>query len=93
MIGNDMQLDSGVGTCGKEGQSVPVGVGQPTLRIDGLTVGRHRLNSPRAGLPSACQPRAKLAVLKSIAMHRHDFSLAILVLKRRTAEERSQSCH
>jgi len=39
MIGNDMCLDSGVGTCGKEGQSVPVGVGQPTLRIDGLTVG------------------------------------------------------
>ncbi|MDP9901719.1 metalloprotease TldD [Variovorax ginsengisoli] len=39
MIGDDMALDSGVGTCGKEGQSVPVGVGQPTLRIDGLTVG------------------------------------------------------
>jgi TldD protein len=39
MIGDDMKLDSGVGTCGKEGQSVPVGVGQPTLRIDGLTVG------------------------------------------------------
>ena len=39
MIGNDMQLDSGVGTCGKEGQSVPVGVGQPTLKIDSLTVG------------------------------------------------------
>jgi len=39
MIGNDMCLDPGVGTCGKEGQSVPVGVGQPTLRIDGLTVG------------------------------------------------------
>ena len=39
MIGNDMALDSGIGTCGKEGQSVPVGVGQPTLRIDGLTVG------------------------------------------------------
>ncbi len=39
MIGNDMTLDPGVGTCGKEGQSVPVGVGQPTLRIDGLTVG------------------------------------------------------
>lgn len=39
MIGNDMALDSGVGTCGKEGQSVPVGVGQPTIRIDGLTVG------------------------------------------------------
>ncbi|HRD33266.1 MAG TPA: metalloprotease TldD [Rhodocyclaceae bacterium] len=39
MIGNDMALDPGVGTCGKDGQSVPVGVGQPTLRIDGLTVG------------------------------------------------------
>ncbi len=39
MIGNDMELDTGVGVCGKEGQSVPVGVGQPTLRIDGLTVG------------------------------------------------------
>jgi len=39
MIGNDMALDSGIGTCGKDGQSVPVGVGQPTLRIDGLTVG------------------------------------------------------
>jgi TldD protein len=39
MIGNDLTMDSGIGTCGKEGQSVPVGVGQPTLRIDGLTVG------------------------------------------------------
>ena len=39
MIGNDMMQDSGVGTCGKEGQSAPVGVGQPTLRIEGLTVG------------------------------------------------------
>jgi len=39
MIGNDMRLDSGIGTCGKDGQSVPVGVGQPTLRIEELTVG------------------------------------------------------
>jgi len=39
LIGNDLRLDSGVGTCGKEGQSVPVGVGMPTLRMDGLTVG------------------------------------------------------
>ncbi len=39
MIGNDMKLDPGIGTCGKNGQSVPVGVGQPTLRLDGLTVG------------------------------------------------------
>jgi len=39
MVGNDLELDTGVGTCGKEGQSVPVGVGQPTLKIDALTVG------------------------------------------------------
>jgi TldD protein len=39
MIGNDLKLDAGIGTCGKNGQSVPVGVGQPTLRLDGLTVG------------------------------------------------------
>ena len=39
MIGNDMKLDPGVGTCGKDGQGVPVGVGQPTMRLDGLTVG------------------------------------------------------
>jgi TldD protein len=39
MIGNDLRLDDGIGTCGKNGQGVPVGVGQPTLRMDGLTVG------------------------------------------------------
>ncbi len=39
MVGNDLELDSGVGTCGKDGQSVPVGVGQPSLKIDALTVG------------------------------------------------------
>jgi TldD protein len=39
MIGNDLKLDDGVGTCGKDGQGVPVGVGQPSLRMDGLTVG------------------------------------------------------
>ena len=39
MVADDMKLDDGVGTCGKEGQSVPVGVGQPTLKIDDITVG------------------------------------------------------
>jgi TldD protein len=39
MVGNNLELDSGIGTCGKDGQSVPVGVGQPTIRIDNLTVG------------------------------------------------------
>lgn len=39
MVGNDVKLDNGVGVCGKEGQSLPVGVGQPTLKVDNLTVG------------------------------------------------------
>ncbi|MCM5175860.1 metallopeptidase TldD-related protein, partial [Escherichia coli] len=39
MVGNDLKLDNGVGVCGKEGQNLPVGVGQPTLKVDNLTVG------------------------------------------------------
>ena len=39
MVGHDLAMDTGVGVCGKEGQSVPVGVGQPTLKMDALTVG------------------------------------------------------
>ena len=42
MIGDDLMLDPGIGTCGKGGQGVPVGVGQPTLRLDGLTIGGTR---------------------------------------------------
>jgi TldD protein len=39
MLGNDLKLDAGVGNCGKEGQTIPVGVGQPTMKVEGLTVG------------------------------------------------------
>ncbi len=44
LVGNDLELDSGIGTCGKEGQNIPVGVGQPTLRIDELTIGGTQLS-------------------------------------------------
>jgi TldD protein len=39
MVGNDLRLDDGIGTCGKDGQSVPVGVGSPTIKVDGMTIG------------------------------------------------------
>jgi len=49
MIGNDLELDPGIGTCGKAGQGVPVGVGQPTLRIDAVTIGGTEIAARRAG--------------------------------------------
>src|SRR5690606_24460100 len=54
-IGNDMKLDEGIGTCGKAGQSVPVGVGQPTLLIEGLTVG----GTAVSGISSLSAPRRR----------------------------------
>jgi TldD protein len=48
MVGNDLKLDEGIGTCGKDGQGVPVGVGLPTIKIEGLTVGG-TLGIPKGG--------------------------------------------
>src|SRR3546814_18858515 len=50
MVGHDLALDDGVGVCGKDGQSVPVGVGQPSLLIDGLTVGGTKACGPGLGI-------------------------------------------
>ena len=58
MIGNDMRLDTGVGVCGKEGQSVPVGVGQPTLRIDRHDGRRHRLTTNSSRTPAGAATAA-----------------------------------
>ena len=62
MIGNDLKLDDGVGICGKDGQSVPVGVGQPTLKIDGTDGRRHGLS--RGARPA--RPRVVLAGRRDI---------------------------
>ena len=89
MIGNDMKLDPGIGTCGKNGQGVPVGVGQPTLRIDQITVGGTATASRRpkdraASSPSPAASRAK----DDAVVQAEGARLPELDLDRREAEAR-----
>ena len=93
MIGNDMKLDTGVGVCGKDGQSVPVGVGQPTLRID--RTHRRRRGVSRAERAAAQRGRSRArasaqldalqhGVLHCSPMHRAQFSFAFFWFSHRT---------